>query len=211
VILDLRQGEDGLLAGMKSKTRYNVRLSARRGVEVEEGGAEKLGLWYGLHRETATRDRIAVRQPAYFTGLFEAAESYPGRRPEYRILLARADGELLGGIVVCFWGRRAWYLYGASSARRRNLMPNYALQWQAVRLALERGCREYDLFGIPPSADPSHPMAGLFQFKTGFGGRIENRLGPYDAVYRPAVYRAYGAAEALRRFYFKTIKKRTGL
>ena len=211
VILDLAQGEDAVLKGMKSKTRYNVRLSARRGVQVEDGEWEKLDAWYTLHRETAVRDRIAVRSSAYFAGLFEAAGSYPGLRPELRILLARADGELLGGIIVCFWGGRAWYLYGASSGRRRNLMATYALQWRAVRMAVERGCREYDLFGIPPSDDPSHPMAGLFQFKTGFGGRIVNRLGCYDVVYRPAVHRAYAAAEALRRFYFKTLKKRTGL
>lgn len=208
MILDLRQGEEAVLAGMKSKTRYNVRLSLRRGVTVEEGGAEKLGLWYGLHEETAARDRIAIHSLRYFQDLFDAAVRYPGRSPEYRVLLARAEDELLGGIIVGFWGKHAWYPYGASSRRQRNLMPNHALQWRGIGMALERGCEDYDLFGIPPSVDPGHPMAGLFQFKTGFGGRILNRMGSWDVVLRPAVYRGYAVAEGLRSFYYKSFKKR---
>ncbi len=208
VILDIGRDEDAILKGMKSKTRYNIRLSFKKGVEVEEGGEEKLEPWYQLHRETGARDRIAVHSLAYYRGLFETVHGYSGRVPEYRILLARAGNELLGGIIVGFWGRRAWYPYGASSGRRRNLMPNYALQWRAIQLARERDCTEYDLFGIPPSDDPKHAMAGLFQFKTGFGGRIINRMGCFDVVLKPAAYSLYNTAESVRRFYYKGLMKK---
>lgn len=211
VILDIRQSEEAILSSMKSKTRYNVRLSLKKGVSVEEGGEEMLGAWYRLHEQTAARDRIAIRSLRYFRDLFAAARTYTGKPPDHRVLLARAQGLILGGIILGIWGKHAWYLYGASAGTHRNLMSNYALQWRGIQIARERGCVDYDLFGIPPSDDPGHPMAGLYQFKTGFGGRILNRMGCYDVVLRPAAYRAYGTAEALRRFYFKKLKKRFGI
>jgi lipid II:glycine glycyltransferase (peptidoglycan interpeptide bridge formation enzyme) len=211
VILGVRKSEESILSSMKSKTRYNVRLSRKKGVSVEEGGGEMLEAWYRLHEQTAVRDRIAIRSKKYFCDLFEACRTYPGESPEYRILLARAQGSVVGGIILGIWKKHAWYLYGASSGTHRNLMPNYALQWRGIQIARERGCVDYDLFGIPPSDDPKHPMAGLYQFKTGFGGCILNRMGCYDVVLRPLAYRAYGGAEALRRFYFKTLKKRFGI
>ena len=87
-------------------------------------------------------------------------------------------------------------------------MPSYGLQWRAIRLARQRGCSFYDLFGIPPDADPRHPMHGLFRFKTGFGGRVVNRLGCYDVSWRPLAYRLYSGAEALRRAYYRGWRKR---
>jgi lipid II:glycine glycyltransferase (peptidoglycan interpeptide bridge formation enzyme) len=74
-------------------------------------------------------------------------------------------------------GRQGWYLYGASSNVKRNLMPSYALQWAAMRDLRVEGCLSYDLFGIPPYAEAGHPMFGLYQFKTGFGGRIVHTPG----------------------------------
>jgi lipid II:glycine glycyltransferase (peptidoglycan interpeptide bridge formation enzyme) len=211
VILDIRSSEQEILSSMKSKTRYNVRLSAKKGVSVEEGGEELLAEWYRLHEQTGIRDRIAIRSLKYFRDLFVAIHTYKGRQPVYRILLARAQGSLLGGIIVGIWGEHARYLYGASSGAHRNLMPNYALQWRGIQIARERGCVDYDLFGIPPSDDPKHPMAGLYQFKTGFGGFILNRMGCYDVVLKPLAYRAYGTAEGLRKLYYKKLKKRFGV
>jgi lipid II:glycine glycyltransferase (peptidoglycan interpeptide bridge formation enzyme) len=123
-------------------------------------------------------------------------------------LTARHEGELLAGIIVAVKGEGAWYLYGASSDRKRNLMPSYGLQWRAIQLAKERGCRFYDLFGIPPSDDPQHPMHGLFRFKTGFGGQVVNRLGCYDIALRPLSYRFYRTTERLRSTYYRRWRKR---
>jgi lipid II:glycine glycyltransferase (peptidoglycan interpeptide bridge formation enzyme) len=229
VILDLGIGEEQLLASMKSKTRYNVRLAAKKGVEISiagsgPGSSETRGLvpddtkhekpapslaeWYRLYEETARRDRITLHGRSYYETLFDLAGSYGAGAPELYLLTARHEGELLAGIIVALKGEGAWYLYGASSDRKRNLMPSYALQWRAIQLARERGCRFYDLFGIPPSDDPSHPMHGLFRFKTGFGGRIVNRPGCYDVALRPLLYKAYRSAEGLRESYYRRWRKR---
>ncbi len=209
VLIDLKQDEDTILAGMKSKTRYNIRLSFKKGVEVVEGGIEELKYWYGLYRETARRDRIVLHSYAYYKALFEPAAAGSGRSgpvPEIKLLLARAEGDLIAGIIVAFLGRRAWYLYGASSGRKRNLMPNHALQWRAIQWAEAHGCETYDLFGIPPADDPGHPMHGLYRFKTGFGGKILHYYGCYDLPLRPFRYRIYRAAETGRDLYYKKLR-----
>ncbi len=208
VVVDLAASEEELLAAMKPKTRYNVRLAARKGIRVERGGLEDLRSWYALYRETAQRDRITLHARAYYSELFQlaAAAAAPGE-VRLELLLAFRGRELLAGNIVAFRGQEAWYLYGASSSRHRNLMPTYALQWEAMRLARSLGCRRYDLFGIPPREETSHPMRGLYRFKTGFGGRIFNRLGCYDVPRRPGLYRGYRAAEALRALYFRRLRK----
>jgi lipid II:glycine glycyltransferase (peptidoglycan interpeptide bridge formation enzyme) len=224
VILDLTSGEEQLLASMKSKTRYNIRLSARKGVETAIVPAVQprpygpairparldsdLSAWYRLYEETARRDRITLHGEGYYRRLFELAGSYGPGAPELYLLNAWHEGELLAGIIVALKGEEAWYLYGASSERKRNLMPAYALQWRAIRLARERGCRRYDLFGIPPTDDPGHPMHGLLRFKIGFGGRVLNRPGCYDVPLRPLLYSLYRGAETLRRSYYRSWRKR---
>ena len=109
--------------------------------------------------------------------------------------------------MTLFRGREAVYLYGASSDKKRGLMAPYALQVKAMEEAKAAGCEEYDLFGIPPDEDPSHPMAGLYRFKTGFGGRIIHSPGSWDYPCRSVFYRLFRFAEALRR-RVRILKKR---
>ena len=212
VLIDLSPTEADILGQMKAKTRYNIRLSARKGVSVEHGGLAELRGWYRLYKETARRDRISLHSYAYYERLLKIADTFSNHDPKagsrIELLLAWHGGELLAGIIVAISGSQARYLYGASAGHKRNLMPNYTLQWEAIRLAKAAGCRVYDLFGIPPADDSNHPMHGLFRFKTGFGGRIVNRYGSYDLALLRARYSAYRQAEALRRFYYRRLKKR---
>jgi lipid II:glycine glycyltransferase (peptidoglycan interpeptide bridge formation enzyme) len=208
VIVDITPPLEQVLASMKPKTRYNVRLSGKKGVSVSEGGPDDLDRWYALYQETGSRDRIAIHSRAYYQGLFSASQSYPGVKPTVKLLLARHDGELLAGNIVAFWKSRAAYLYGASSGEKRNLMPTYALQWEAIRMAREAGCTSYDLYGVPPLPDPDHPMYGLYQFKTGFSDCLVERWGTWDVPIRPVLYSLYRAAEAARLFYYRNFKTR---
>lgn len=207
VILPVNLGEDDILAGMKSKTRYNIRLALKKGVKVLDAGIEGLDSWYSLYRETAERDKIAIHSFEYYRYLFKLADTYGGKAPVLKLLLAEAENELLAGIIVAVKGDYAWYLYGASSGKLRNYMPAYALQWRAIGLAKEKGCKYYDLFGIPPSQDPGHPMYGLYRFKTGFGGRVFHRYGSYDFINKKGLYHLYKLGERARNIYFKKLKK----
>ncbi len=211
VLVPLLGDEQRLLARMKSKTRYNIRLAQRRGVQVAVTSAvaalgSSLADWYRLYRATADRHRITAHSPRYFDTLFELAAA--ATAPELLLLSARYRGELVGGIIVSVCGRMARYLYGASALRHRAAMANYALQWAALQAARERGCRSYDLYGIPPTADPQHPWAGLYRFKTGFGGSIVHRCGCWDYAMRPFRYRLLRRAEGWRSNYYARIRPR---
>jgi lipid II:glycine glycyltransferase (peptidoglycan interpeptide bridge formation enzyme) len=224
-VIDLDSEEDALLKAMKSKTRYNVRLAAKRGVGVRVAEFGELPRWYEIYEETSRRDRIAIHSEAYYHRLFEIVGagadgtdnsggggnpggSGGGGSPRLLLYLAEHDGQLLAGNIVLEWDKTATYLYGASSGLRRELMAPYLLQWEAMRQAMARGCARYDLFGIPPTPDPKHPMHGLYRFKTGFGGRILHRLGAWDYPFASGRYAVYRAAEGLRDYYYKVIRKR---
>jgi lipid II:glycine glycyltransferase (peptidoglycan interpeptide bridge formation enzyme) len=199
VLLDLTQGMDSLIEKMKPKWRYNAGLALKKGVTVRRAGAEDTGVFYGLLKETAGRDGIAIHGFEYYREiLLDAA---------VRLYLAEHEGEAIAGVVTLFRGKEAHYLYGASSGKKRSLMAPYALQLKAMEDAGDAGCGEYDLFGIPPSEDPSHPMAGLYRFKTGFGGRIIHRPGSWDYPCSPLLYRLFRWAESLRK-NIRTKKKR---
>ena len=217
VLLDLAGDEADILEGMKPKWRYNIRLAEKKGVTVSEARASgdwqpALSKFYELYRETSERDHIALHPESYYRALFElAAQEGQGSGPRYpdlRVWTASHEGEALACIITVFWGSQAVYLYGASSNEKRNLMPAYALQWAAIRAARDSGCSEYDFYGIPPTDDPCHPMAGLYRFKTGFGGRIVHRAGSWDYPLRPAAYSAFRAAESARTWYYKDFRKR---
>jgi lipid II:glycine glycyltransferase (peptidoglycan interpeptide bridge formation enzyme) len=199
VELDLRKGEGALLEEMKPKTRYNIRLASRRGVQVVELGLDVLPSWHRLYEATAHRKGFHAQGLSYFRELFELAR---GHRVELKLYGAMHDGDLLGGIVVAQAGAAATYLYGASSDKKRELMAAYALQWEAMRRARSSGCSSYDLFGVPPAPDRAHPMFGLYRFKTGFGGRVVHRRGAWDFVFDEDAYRSYAAAESVDAGYY---------
>lgn len=211
VILDLRPGEDEIAAGMKPKWRYNTRLAEKKGVSVEREGEESLPLFYSLYETTAKRDGIGIHPASYYRKLFQTAGEYsranPGSGLRLSLWVARHEGQPLAAIITLQSGKHATYLYGASSNLKRNLMPAYALQWQAMRAAKAEGCEDYDFFGIPPDASPDHPMAGLYQFKTGFGGRLAHRVGCVEYPCSTLGHLAFSAGERLRLFWFKKVKK----
>ncbi len=212
VFVDLAPREESILAAMKAKWRYNIRLAEKKGVIVEDAGIEGIPEFYELYRSTSARDKIALHPRSYYSRLFSLAAERRAAglagSPDLRLWIARHEGQALAAIVTLFRGEDAVYLYGASSDEKRNLMPAYALQWAAMRAAKTAGCRRYDLFGIPPSDDPSHPMAGLYRFKTGFGGAIAHRAGSWDFPLRPLAYAGFRAMESARAWWFKDFKKR---
>ena len=193
--IDLRADLDEILAGMKSKTRYNVRLAERKGVLVREGTADDLPTFYRLIELTGRRDGFAVHSQGYYEIAYRLFAP-PGLA---RLFLATYGDEVIAGLMAFAFGQRAWYMYGASSDRERNLMPNHLLQWQAIRWAREQGCLTYDLWGIPDEVgeepekynrtvtDRQGGLWGVYRFKQGFGGQVVRYVGAYDYIYRPAL------------------------
>ena len=179
LVVNITGEENAILARMKSKARYNIGLSRRKGVRAFAAGRELLPAFYDLYLDTAGRNHFSVCEYDHFAALFSAFHQNH-RDTEIVFLLAAHENDLLAGAIIAISGKTALYLFGASSNRKRNFMGPYAVHWEAVRQARVRGCVEYDMGAVSPGADPDHPFYGLYRFKSGFGGRIVHRTGSWD-------------------------------
>jgi lipid II:glycine glycyltransferase (peptidoglycan interpeptide bridge formation enzyme) len=188
--LDLTQDEPALLAAMKSKWRYNVRLAGRRGVVVHPGAQEDLPLLYEMYRETALRDGFVIRPLAYYQDLWGSFMQAGLARP----LVAQVGDEAVAMLLLFYFGGRAWYMYGASRNQHREKMPNHLLQWEAMRWARSAGCDVYDMWGAPDELIESDPMWGVYRFKKGFGATLVQHIGAYDYPVSRLWYWAYTVA-----------------
>jgi lipid II:glycine glycyltransferase (peptidoglycan interpeptide bridge formation enzyme) len=186
IVLDLTPDEDTLLANMKEKWRYNIRLAGRKGVQIRVAETvEDVESWYDLLQTTSIRDRFGIHSLEYYRRAWQIFAP----RKLARLLLAQYKGQLLAGIFVGLMAKQAIYLYGASSNEQRQLMPNYLLQWEAIRWAKQAGAATYDFWGIPETDEQSEAMAGVYRFKSGWGGKIVRFPGNYEYMYRPLIMR----------------------
>jgi lipid II:glycine glycyltransferase (peptidoglycan interpeptide bridge formation enzyme) len=184
ILLDVSADEEMLLSQMKPKCRYNIGLGARKGVTVRIAtSADEVREWYKLYLVTSARDSFGIHTFDYYLRAWELFAP----RDELRLFLAEHDGRLLAGIFVVLFAGQSIYLYGASSNEERHLMPNYVLQWEAIRWVRQQGARLYDFWGIPDTDDIGEAMEGVYRFKRGWGGRVVQFLGGYEYVYRPLV------------------------
>ena len=178
--LDLARSPDALLAQMRPKGRYNIRLAARRGVAVSEARSpDAVGRFYAVVGTAARRDDFFVEPLAFFGALAEAL-CPPGLA---RFLFAEHAGETLGALLLITYGARATYLYGGVTNQRRELMAGYLLQWAAIQAARRAGCAIYDFYGYEPHGAPDHLYAGFSRFKRQFGGRPMRFIGAYDLFF----------------------------
>lgn len=200
VFVNLTKDEDTLLREMKPKTRYNIRLAGRKGVKVSRLDPDDLDIWYALYTETCERNRIFLHDIDSFRAVLEADKA-TGNSVRTEILAAEKEGVPLAAMFLVYSCNRATYLFGASSSKSRNWMGTYALQWEAIRRAKEQGCLTYDMFGISPRRDPSHPLYGLYRFKTGFGGEIFHRMGCWDYPFDHDSYEKYLSLEMRSQGY----------
>ncbi len=193
VLVDLTEPEDDILMRMKSKTRYNIRLSGRKGVVVRVGTPDDWATLYKMYAETSVRDGFAIRDENYYKTVWSTFNLEPSilNLPLAEPLIAEVDGEPVAAIFVFYFAERAYYVYGMSTTKHRNKMPTYLLQWEAMKRAKERGCTTYDLWGAPEIFDESDSMWGVFRFKHGLGGEVVRTLGAWDYAPNPLWYGLY--------------------
>jgi len=196
VLVDLRPSPDEILAAMKQKTRYNIRLAAKKEVTVRQGSLKDIAIFNKLMRETGERDAFGIHTPMYYHAAFEIFEP----KNQVALFLAEYDGRPLAGVMVFVLGNTAAYLYGASSNEERQRMPTYAVQWAAMEWAKAQGCHWYDLWGVPDApedeleanfTDRHDGLWGVYRFKRGFGGQIQRTIGATDRIYNKLVYKLY--------------------
>lgn len=167
LILDIEGDEEGILAQMKPKGRYNIKVAEKKGVKIKIGeSAEDWQNFYNLLKETTNRDGFSGHGLAYYQNMIEALNGMA------RLYLAEYEGKIISGIIVTFYKDTAIYYFGVSGNEFRNVMAPYLLQWTAIKEAKEQGMKYYDFLGVAPEgADNQHDWAGVTDFKLKFGGK----------------------------------------
>ena len=203
IMIDIGSDDDGILSRMNQGTRRKIRQSQKNGIRYYQAAKDDVHKFTDMMAVTGSRNEFGVHEPAYY------ALAYDLFVPDYgAIFLAEHEADMLAGIFVFAVGSTAWYVYGASSNVKRNLMASYGVQWDAIRWAKARGCTTYDMWGIPDEEasileaefeDRADGLWGVYGFKRGWGGQIMRSLGAWDYVYNPLVYKVYDLVLRSRR------------
>lgn len=201
LFLDLTRSEEELLKNMHEKWRYNIRLSERKGVKVEE--TEDIGSFIALQKETAKRDKFFIHPDHYYQELWKKLEPLGYAT----ILQAKYENEVLASWLLFHYGDKLYYPYGASSSENRNLMGSHAMMWAAIKWGKQHDCKVFDLWGASPEeADHNDPWQGFTTFKLGFGAKRVSFLGTYDLVINPTWYKLFNLTDNLRWKILRVIR-----
>ncbi|HCJ45409.1 MAG: peptidoglycan bridge formation glycyltransferase FemA/FemB family protein [Candidatus Moranbacteria bacterium] len=202
-VIDITKTKEDILADMKPKTRYNIRLAEKRGVKIFTTREEKYKqAFYDLVEKTADRKEINPHSKTYYENFFAIF-------PETlcQLFVAEYEGIILAANICIFFRGRAIYLHGGSSDISRDVMAPYLLQWKQIEYAKDHGCTEYDFGGVHvvSSSEGTNDWGGITRFKTGFSPRTNPRLfpGTYDMILDPMMYSFYKTLRLLRTFFHR--------
>ena len=194
--LDLTKTESELLAGMKSKTRYNVRLAEKKGVRVVEDSSNKgFEDYWRLMEETTNRQAFYAHNKAYHQKMWQVMR----KAGQAHLFKAVYKGKVLSAWIVFIFNGVLYYPYGASSREHRDLMANNLLAWEVIKFGKEKGCKRFDMWGsLGKSPNKNDPWYGFHKFKEGYGGDLVEFVGSWDLVVRPVLYWLYRLGEGVR-------------
>ena len=187
VEIDLKQSEDKIMAAMKQKTRYNIRLAGRKGIDIKHGSPADFPAIIQMYQETAERDGFTIRPAAYYLDIWQSFYDANMAHP----IIAEYEGEPIAAVVLIKFDQTVIYMYGASTHKERNRMPTYLLQWEAIRWAKEQGADIYDMWGAPSEFEETDQLWGVWRFKKGFNGQVVRHIGAWDYVNKPLWYWLY--------------------
>ena len=198
VRIDLRPSEEDILKKMKQKSRYNVRLGAKKEVTVRRGTRHDIRAFTRMMQVTGQRNSFGVHDPKYYEVAFDQFNEFlPG---SVALFMAEYEGEPLAGVMVFAYGRQGAYLYGASNNQHREKMPAYTVQWEAMKWAKAQGCDYYDMWGVPDEdeavleagfQDRNDGLWGVYRFKRGWGGDVVRTVAAADRVHNKLTYKLY--------------------
>lgn len=199
--LDLTKSESGLLAAMKPKTRYNIRLAEKKGVIAEVDNSEAaFAAFQDLTAETTKRQQFLAHSRHYRQLMWDSMKG----AGIAKLLVARLGTKVLSTWVIFIFNGVGYYPYGASSDQHREVMASNLLAWHALRLAKKSGCSTFDFWGsLGPNPNPADPWYGFHRFKAGYGARPVEFVGTWDLVLNPWLYTIYTCGDALRWWWLR--------
>ena len=154
------------------------------------GTLSDLDTLYALYSATGDRNEFLIRPAAYYVKLWR----YFMENDLAYMLIAEYENKPIAHVILFHFGQTCWYFYGASANEERERMPTYALQWEAMKWAKQRGYKFYDMWGAPNEFKEDDPMWGVFMFKRGFRGTVVRHIGAWDYAPYPPLYALYTKA-----------------
>lgn len=210
-VLDVSKSEEELLSSFKQKTRYNIKVAQKRGVNVElSDEAADFERYLELTKETTERQGFYAHSSKYHQLMWETlgqqASDSAGQLSAH-LLVARYEGEVITTWVLFRFKDTLYYPYGASTREHREVMANNLVMWEAIKLAKQWGCKYLDMWGaLGPDPDKSDPWYGFHTFKSGYGARHVEYIGTWDYVAKPMLYRLYIVVDKMRWTFLRTKK-----
>jgi lipid II:glycine glycyltransferase (peptidoglycan interpeptide bridge formation enzyme) len=205
--IDLTISEEDLLKSFHSKTRYNIRLAQRNGVEIVEDNSDKAFEKYiSLTRETVDRQGFYAHTEKYHRLMWEHFHQSPitnHQPPIARLLTARYKREIITCWIIFVWKDVLYYPYGASTEKYKEVMANNLMLWEAIRFGKSLGLKTFDLWGREEGK-------GFTKFKEGYNPKVVEFLGTWDFVINKPFYWVYRVAETLRWLLLR-LKANSGL
>lgn len=204
-LLDLKPSESELLAKMKTKTRYNLRLAEKHGVTVKEDNSDAaFEAYILLLKETTSRQKFFAHGEKYHRNMWQIMK----KSGIAHLLTATYQGKVITAWILFSYKHKLYYPYGASSREHREVMASNLVMWQAMLLGKQWGCTSFDLWGaLGPEPNPADPWFGFHNFKAGYGGEHTQFVGSYDLVVNPPLYQIYRVVDRWRWRYLKLRSK----
>lgn len=102
--------------------------------------------------------------------------------------LKQKKGEIipLSAAMFILYGDEIIYLFSGSYAEYMQFCGQYRLQWEIIKYAADHNYKRYNFFGIQDVFNPNGKDRGVYEFKKGFGGYVEELLGAYELSLSPA-------------------------
>jgi len=197
LIVDVARTPDEILASMKQKTRYNIGLAIKRGVNVRlSKEPSDLESFWQLIKQTAERDGFRPHNKDHYKKLFETLAN----KDMCQLFLAEYEGKVVAANIVSFYNNYATYLHGASSDIYRDVMATYLLQWEGMLYAQKAGCSFYDLGGMNGETYNNPKWEGISRFKASFAPQLKCKeyIGSFERVVNPVAFSVYKFVKQLR-------------
>lgn len=195
-IINLVKSEEEILAQMKPKTRYNIKLAIKKGVKIEiikdlNKETEKVDEFLDLIQRTGDRKGVNFYPKNYYKKMLENISGN-----NLTLYVASYRGRVIAGALLVLYEKVAIYLHGASSDNNRDVMAPHLLQWQMIVDAKDRGALKYDFGGVSigdTDKEREKKWQGVTRFKQGFSkdARPVEFSGSYDIILNPAKYWIY--------------------
>lgn len=195
-IIDLSPTEDEIVAQMHQNTRNLYRNYAKKGVTMHfSTNPADIDIFLGFIHKVAERNHITPHSDAYFQA--QAAALFPNGAA--KLFYATLEGTPIAAAILYDSDDTRYYAHAAADDAYRKLSAGTSLLAYAIIDAKRAGKSFFDLYGIAPNDDQSHPWAGFTKFKKSFGGREVTYLGAWDKPLKPLQYFLYKTYQMLRK------------